>query len=365
MRTMNAKVQDSITTSQATIIMVNYILVAGVFTLPRTTVQAAGTPDVWISLIVSALLSMVAGTVIVLLSQRFPGKTFYQYSRIIIGKPLAAILGVVIAAYFLCISGYELRSMQEVTGFFLLEGTPYWAVASVFMWIALYLCRGGINALSRMCRLIAPMAGAIFFGVCLLSLKIFDIDNLRPVLGEGLGPVWRGAKPTALTYTAGEALLFLVAFMEKPKKAGRVLVVGTLISMIFYVVAVVMTIGALSIEGVVTRTWPFIDLIRSFEVNLLFERFESLLLVIWIMQIFCTFCISFYGAALGISQIFNKKLDHCLFALLPLVYFITETPPNINGLFAFGTSLGNWAILLFGLLPLPLLIIAHFRRAGS
>lgn len=61
---------------------------------------------------------MVAGMVIVLLSQRFPGKTFYQYSRIIIGKPLAAILGVVIAAYFLCISGYELRSMQEVTGFF-------------------------------------------------------------------------------------------------------------------------------------------------------------------------------------------------------------------------------------------------------
>lgn len=95
--------------------------------------------------------------------------------------------------------------------------------------------------------------------------------------------------------------------------------------MIFYIVAVVMTIGAFSVEGVVTRTWPFIDLIRSFEVNLLFERFESLLLVIWIMQIFCTFCISFYGAALGISQIFNKKLDHCLFALLPLVFYYGNT----------------------------------------
>lgn len=38
------KAHDKITTSQATIIMVNYILVAGIFSLPRTTVQAAGTP---------------------------------------------------------------------------------------------------------------------------------------------------------------------------------------------------------------------------------------------------------------------------------------------------------------------------------
>ena len=362
---MNTKAQDRITTSQATIIMVNYILVAGIFSLPRTIVQAAGTPDVWISVILGALCSMVTGIIIARLCQRFPGQTFYQYSASIAGKPLAVLLGLLIIGYFLAVCGYELRTMQEVTMFFLLEGTPAWAVAGLFLWVALYLCRGGINALSRLSRLVSPLAGAIFFGVCLLSLKVFDLDNLRPVLGEGLAPVWRGVKPTALTYTAGEALLFIVAFMDKPKRAGRVLVIGTLISMIFYLLAVVLTIGAFSVEGVVTRTWPFIDLIRSVEVNLLFERFESLLLVIWIMQIFCTFCISFYGAALGVSQIFNLKLDHCLFLLLPFAYLITEAPHNINNLFAFGTGLGNWAIVLFGLIPLPLLLIAYFRRAGS
>lgn len=38
----------------------------------------------------------------------------------------------------------------------------------------------------------------------------------------------------------------------------------------------------------------FLDLARSFEVEyLLLERFESLLLSIWIMQIFATFSIAF------------------------------------------------------------------------
>lgn len=70
-----------------------------------------------------------------------------------------------------------------------------------------------------------------------------------------------------------------------------------------------MVIGALSVDGVVTRTWPTIDLTRTFEMpGLIFERFESLLLVIWIMQMFTSFNISHYAAALGLSQLSNKNI---------------------------------------------------------
>jgi len=363
---MTLGTKDRITPVEATILMVNYVLAAGVLTLPRTTVQAGGTQDVWISVILGGLLSMLAGFFIVRLSLRFPGQTFFQYSRHIIGKPVGILLGLAVAVYFLCIASYEMRSVQEITGFFLLEGTPVWAIAAIFMWISIYLCAGGINAISGMCRLIIPITWAVFLGVCLLSLQVFDINNLRPVLGEGLGPVWKAVKPTALTFTSGEDLLFLIAFMSKPRKAMKVLVAGTLISMVFYTLAVVLTIGAFSVDGIVTRTWPFIDLVRSFEVNyLIFERFESLLLAIWIMQIFCTFCIAFYGAALGLSQMMNKKYLHCLFALLPVIYVISEVPPNINGLFAFGTGIGNWSMFLFGLMPGFLLIIAYFRKVRA
>ncbi|OBZ10469.1 spore gernimation protein [Bacillus sp. FJAT-27264] len=358
--------RDRITTTELIIIVVNYVLAAGVFTLPRTTVERAGTPDVWISVILGGLLSMITGLIIARLSQRFPGQTIYQYSGKIIGRPLAILLGVVLIGYFVCIGSYEMRNVQEVTVFILLEGTPGWAIAGIFMWVALYLCRGGINAISRMCRLMIPITWTVFFGVSLLSLQVFDINNLRPVLGQGMSPVWRSIKPTALTFTSGEALLFLVAFMDKPKKTMKVVVSATLIAMVFYIVAVVLCIGAFSVDGVVTRTWPFIDLIRSFEVNyLVFERFESLWLTIWIMQIFCTFCIAFYGAALGLSQLTKIPLDHCLFALLPVIYIVTEIPRSLNGLFAFGAGIGNWSFFLFGVLPLPLLIIARLRGARS
>ncbi len=92
-------------------------------------------------------------------------------------------------------------------------------------------------------------------------------------------------------------MLFLVAFMQKPDKAVKVMLVGIAIPMFFYVITVVMVIGAFSIDGMVSRTWPTIDLMRSFEIpGLIFERFESLLLVIWIMQIFTSFTFVFYVA---------------------------------------------------------------------
>ena len=68
-----------------------------------------------------------------------------------------------------------------------------------------------------------------------------------------------------------------------------------------------MVIGAFSIDGVLMRTWPTIDLMRSFEIQgLIFERFESLLLVIWIMQIFATYTICYYANALGLAQLLIK-----------------------------------------------------------
>lgn len=357
---------ERISTNNAIILVVNYVLAAGVFTLPRTTVELSKTPDVWISVLIGGMLSILTGTIIALLGRRFPGQTIFQYIGCIIGRPLGAVLGLVLVGYFICIASFEMRTVQEVTGFYLLEGTPVWAVAAIFMWVALYLSSGGISAVSRMSRLIMPITWTVFFGVCLLSLQIFDINNLRPVLGEGMNPVWRSIKPTTLTFTSGEALLFLAAFMEKPKRSIRVVVGGTMIAAVFYIMAVVLCIGAFSVDGVVTRTWPFIDLIRSFEVSyLIFERFESLWLTIWIMQIFCTFCIALFGASLGLAQITGMNWKSSLFLLLPVIYIITEIPRSLNGLFAFGKGIGNVSMILFGVLPLLLLLLSRIRRAGS
>ncbi|MBE0340510.1 hypothetical protein E4V51_03975 [Paenibacillus sp. 28ISP30-2] len=83
---------------------------------------------------------------------------------------------------------------------------------------------------------------------------------------------------------------------------------------------------------------------------------------IWIMQIFATFSIAFYCGTLGLSQIFNTSYTKMLLIVLAIVYVLSRIPKNINELFSLGTMIGDAAILLYGLLPLLLLLISRWRR---
>jgi spore germination protein len=358
--------KDQITTPQAAVIVINYILGTGILTLPRASAEKVHTPDVWISVFLGGLLAMLAGTVMVKLSQQFPQKTFYQYSQEIVGKWMGRLLSFILVGYFLSSAAFQLRSLTEVTRFLLLEGTPNWAIILPFMLVGLYLILGGINPIARHFEFILPITVVFFLLAVFLSIKIFEIDNLRPVLGSGILPVLNGVKTTTLAYTGPEIMLILVAFMKEPNKGVKAVIAGITMSLFFYMITIVFVIGALSVDEVATRTWPTLDLIRSFEYSgLIFERFESLLLAIWIMQMFTIFTVAHYAAALGLAQIFKKRIQGFMVGLIPLIYGVTMLPKNINDLFNFGDNIGNAALYLFGLLPLVLLLIARWERRAQ
>lgn len=155
--------------------------------------------------------------------------------------------------------------------------------------------------------------------------------------------------------------------MKYPKQGVKAVVYGISVPLVIYLITVIMVIGGLSLEGTVTKTWPTLDLLRSFEAEgLIFERFESLLLVIWIMQIFSTFTITHYAASLGGAQLFKgRKITPFLLLLLPVNYIIALLPKDINETFILGDILGNFSLVLFCGLPLVLLIISLIRKKGG
>lgn len=134
---------------QCVVIILNCTLGAGILTLPRSIGNVVGTPDIWISIIIGGLIVTGMGILIVALCQRFPGENVFQFSHVIIGKWLSYITGLAMITYFILLSSYEIRVMSEVTQMYLLEGTPSWAITSVFMWIGIYLISGGLAAIIR------------------------------------------------------------------------------------------------------------------------------------------------------------------------------------------------------------------------
>ncbi|MEH6939353.1 GerAB/ArcD/ProY family transporter [Bacillus sp. JJ664] len=361
---MNSNPVDRISTYQVVMFLANFILGAGILTLPRTLTEKVGTPDAWIGIILSGLFIILIAILIVRLCKKFPNETFYQFSQKLVGKWVGIIISLIIIIYYICLSAFEVRSMAETTMLYLLQGTPTWAVMMPFLWIGLYLVIGGINSIARMLEIIFPITVLCFLLVIFLGIGIFEIDNLRPVLGMGIKPVLKGLTTTSLSFAGFEIMLVIFMFMKEKKNASKAAIFGIGIPLVFYTITVISVVGSFSVSGVVSQTWPVLTFVRSYEITgLFFERFDSILLVIWIMQIFATFIVSFFAAAIGMAQIFNKKSFHpFLFIIIPFIYLIAMIPEDINGVFKMGGLLGNFSFYTFGALTIVLLFVSFVKE---
>ncbi|MUT67987.1 GerAB/ArcD/ProY family transporter [Paenibacillus sp. NEAU-GSW1] len=350
---------ERIDTPLAVIIVSNMILGSGILSLPRVAAASTHTPDAWLAVVGGGLLTIAAGTGMALLSRRYPDRTIYEFIPHVLGRAGGFVYSLLIIFYFLSSASFQVSTMAKVSGYFLLEGTPSWVVISIFIWVGLYLMVGGIESIARISELLLPPTVLILLILLFLSIRIFEWNHVLPIGGSGVSSIFHGLKSTSLAFSGAEAILFVTAFMSNSSKSVKAVIAGIMIPMIIYVAIVFLTIGALTVDGTISRTWPLMDVIRSFEIpGLVFERFESLLLVTWIMQIFTSFTVSYFGASLGLACLFGISLKRSLFMLLPFLYVLIRLPRNIEELSQCGDFIGNTAIWLFGGLPWILLLVS-------
>ncbi|WP_248925781.1 GerAB/ArcD/ProY family transporter [Paenibacillus hamazuiensis] len=362
---MNGSVQNTITSVQAMMIVINTIIGAGVTTLPRDAGKASGTPDAWISVILGGLITLLACYVVGRLSQRFPGQTFFQYSLQIWGKPIGKILGFLLILYFFLIAAWQIRAMGELIRFYLLDNTPIEVIMLVFLWIGVYLADGGIRPIARLCELFFPVLVISLLLTLFLALNDFRLDNIRPILGDGILPVIKGLKSTCLSFTGFEVMLVIAAFMKDPKQAMKAVTIGVLAVIPLYALVVFVTYGAMTFEESKSITWPLMSLAKTIDIpGGFFDRFEALISVMWVIANYTSFVPNYYLACQGMSSLFKKDYRVFLLGLLPLVYMVSIFPENLNVVMKLGASIGYFDILPGGLVPLVCLIMAKIRRIG-
>lgn len=82
---MFKRTDDKITTSQASIILTNSMLGAGILTLPRNVVKAVQTPDAWISVVLGGIIVSLVILVMVKLSQQFQERLSFSILKELLG----------------------------------------------------------------------------------------------------------------------------------------------------------------------------------------------------------------------------------------------------------------------------------------
>ncbi|MCY9065531.1 spore germination protein [Bacillus inaquosorum] len=352
-------------TFQGISVVANTMLGAGLLTLPRALTTKGNTPDGWIVLILEGVIFIFFIYLNTLIQKKHQYPSLFEYLREGLGKWIGSILGLLISCYFIGVASFETRAMAEMVKFFLLERTPIQIIILTFICCGIYLIVGGLSDVSRLFPFYLTVTIIILLIVFGISFKIFDINNLRPVLGEGLGPIANSLTVVSISFLGMEVMLFLPEHMKKKKYTFRYASIGFLIPIVLYILTYIIVVGALTAPEVKTLIWPTISLFQSFELKGIFiERFESFLLIVWIIQFFTTFVIYGYFAANGLKKTFGLSTKKSMMLIGAAVYYFSLWPDDSNQVMMYSDYLGYIFIGVF-LLPFILFFIVALKRRIS
>lgn len=361
------KDNDIISPFQITAITVMTLVGVGIFSLPRSLAEVAGTNSV-VMILVGGIISLLAMSVIVTLNCRFPRKALPDYSGEIIGKVPGKILVLIYIIYFTVFIGYEARVMGEAVKLFLLSNTPLEVTMLSIILTCTYAVRGGVECIGRAMEVFFPFLFIPMILMMLPGITDADFSNLLPVF-YGLPSKFFKALPTmALSFSGYELLLFYIGFMKKPKKAYVYAAVGIIVVTLFYIIITVLCFSMFSVKVVEGMIWPLLSYVRSVNLPGLFiERLDGVMLGVWVFAVYTTMVSLYFALTYSLSRLLGtKEQKQYALIMVPFIYLASIIPQNFAQVDKMSVYLIEYSgtILLYVVPPL-LLLIAWIRKKGG
>lgn len=360
--------EEKISSTQLMFLLVTLVTATGWLFVPAITAEAAGESG-WISVLIPATVFGVAVVLVcVALGLRFPGRTVIEYSGDIAGKFGGKVVGLGYIFFFLHINGVIIREFGEfmVTAF--MPDTPLLVFNGVMVLLAAYAVRCGLEVICRANQFVFPLAVLSLFVIIALVAGEMHLENLLPVMEEGLAPVLKGALAPASWRGEVVVLLMFLPYLNFPQEAGK----AGLLAVIF--IGILLTLATAAViavfgEGMAAHlTFPTLYLARYVSVAGFIERVEAIVMVLWVAGIFVKISCFYQAAALAVAQWLGLKDYRPLVLPLGVVQLVWSVTlfDNSRELVAFLAKTFPPYAYVFELgIPLLLLLIALIRKKGG
>lgn len=357
---------DTISPYQIAMLIIMSVISVGAFSIASDAAEAAGT-DGWIVVILTGALNILAVLIIVNLNSRFPGKTFAEYSQIIVGTFLGKLLTLLFAVYLLFIIAYVTRAFTEVIKMFLLFRTPTEVIMLSLILVCTYIVRGGAECIGRINELVFPLLFIPFFIILFFGFPLMDFSNLLPILQTPADKMLTAIPALTFSFGGIELALFYIGFMKHPKKAYKPAVIAVLFITFFLVMVTVFCIAAFGKNATTQFLWPLISYIRAISLPGLFiERLDGIILPLWMLTVFTTIVSSYFIVSYSISKVAGtKEQKQYVLPLAIVIYYFALQPDSLAQLYEWGAVIFPYAIaaFLYGI-PVILLLITKMRKLG-
>lgn len=340
----------------------------GIFSLPRALAKNVGT-DGWLVVLIAGVITMILSSIICRVVEL---NNYESFSNILVnnfGRFFSKIIAFIFVIYSIFTISVQMRVFVEVVKMYLLEKTPTEFLLIMTILVGAYAVGIGENALFKFNEISFWFMFLPIILVFVVLIKGADFTNILPIGQNSMGSYGKEILESIAAFGGFEIIFFIAPFLNNKNNMKKYAKKSIMFVTLFYVLAVVFTIAIFTKSETSKMLWPTITMVTSIDIPGAFiERWEGIIMSIWILFYFTTFVNIYYFSSVIIKESFKisqEKIGAVI--LMPLIYGVALYSKNISELTRIDEEILNNLILMADIaIPLILLIISKIRsRKGG
>ena len=354
-----------VTNRQLFFILVFVLTGYSLITIPRDAIKAAGT-GAWFSILLLTIIFAIGVFFIASLNQRFQGKTIFEYSTLLVGKPTAFIICFFYAGYFLFVVVLICRGVAEFIKGSYLPLTPIWAILFLIIFVCLYIANKGITNVGRMCEIYGAVFIVTFLIMDFIMFRMGDVKYIQPFFEVSQVKEYVfGAKDLIIAFL-GIEVLTMIPFGAVNNKMGKLYsVIGVIFVGLFYIIAIESSTMIMGINDILNYDNSLVEALREVRLprTLLLERVDFTFLTVGITGILASLSILYFATIENVTKLTRINRNVLVISIGITTYILSNFfLDNELETFLFGTVVPILGVFTAFLIPITLYLIARVKK---
>ncbi|PLS08589.1 GerAB/ArcD/ProY family transporter [Neobacillus cucumis] len=269
--------------------------------------------DAWISI----LLGLAGGLILFLVYYRlhkfFPTMPLTSYVQKLAGKWVGTFIGFLYVVYFIYQATRILRDFGELLVTSIYMNTPLFIINALMLLTIIYGIQKGLEVIARVSELFflfIYLFASMGFLVIMFS-GLIHLENLQPILENGITPAIKAFMQTTLYFPFGEMIVFtmILPSSNNQEKVKFVCLGGMLLAGINIAITSLINLSVLGVDLFTRSNFPLLTTISKIHFTNFLERLDVIYILYVIIGGYFKITIFFYSAVLGAADIFKVE-DH-------------------------------------------------------
>ena len=299
-----------------------YIIImffTGSFVLAGTGIQAK--QDVWISIILTTIVSIPILYVYSKLLTTYPGKDIYEIFIEVFGKITGRIISLLFVWYTFHLGALIIRNYSEYINIVAFPETPQMVSVFFIGLLCIWMSKAGVEVLGRWSSFVAPFILFILIITISLSLTNADYGYIKPVLYNGISPVI-STSISFLSFPFLEVVIYTAIFntLVDNKKTFKVFLTSTIIGSTILLLILLRNILVLGPNIINDIFFPAVLAVEVINIGVFIQRIEVVVSIVFILGAYVRISSCLLATSIGVTKVLG--LDNRNYLIAPLGFLM-------------------------------------------